>query len=223
MADDPDPALAFDAKYGPPVILPALLTRPFHEVEKDLLNRLERHGDDLTCLWEVVTLYTAGGRKEKAAAYLERFQELEGRSEKRAEFLLSLGMLYENLKDFDNATAAYRQAVDEGPSDVGVAYFAHNNLAYCLNLRKRHAEAEKLCRTAIWIDPRRYNAQKNLGVSLQGLGRWVEAGHAFLEANRLFPPDRRAVCHFLALVKEHPEVLEAIPKFSIDVLMSESH
>lgn len=47
MADDPDPAQALDAKHDLPVNLPALLARPFPEVERVLLNRIGRHGDEL--------------------------------------------------------------------------------------------------------------------------------------------------------------------------------
>ena len=57
--------------------------------------------------------------------------------------------------------------------------------AYCLNQLGEHSEAEEVCRVAIGIDGHRHNAYKNLGVALVGLGRYVNAAHAYLAAGIL--------------------------------------
>jgi tetratricopeptide (TPR) repeat protein len=49
-----------------------------------------------------------------------------------------------------------------------------------------------LCLEAMAIDPGRHNAHKNLGIALEGLGRYAEAAQSYGMAARLCPQDRRA-------------------------------
>jgi tetratricopeptide (TPR) repeat protein len=69
------------------------------------------------------------------------------------------------------------------------------------------------------MNPDRYNAHKNLGVALEGLGRYAEAAISYLTASRLNPKDPRALKHLDDLVATHPEVRRKIPglKKQIDV------
>ncbi|MEI7902626.1 MAG: ATP-dependent Clp protease adaptor ClpS, partial [bacterium] len=85
-------------------------------------------------------------------------------------------------------------------------YFSNNNLAYNLNQLGLYAEAEPHCREAIRTEPLRHNAHKNLGVSLQGQGRWAEAADSYGRATEACPFDPRAAGHMEAMLKEHPEV-----------------
>ena len=62
-----------------------------------------------------------------------------------------------------------------------------NNLGFALNRLGRYADGEALCRQAIALDPRRASAYKNLGLSLQGEGRVVEAARAFVTATQVGP------------------------------------
>ena len=64
-----------------------------------------------------------------------------------------------------------------------------------MSLPLSQSEAEPRCRAAIRIDPQRYNAHKNLGLSLEGLGRYAEAAQAFVEAVRAEASDPRALKH----------------------------
>jgi len=66
-------------------------------------------------------------------------------------------------------------------------------------------------RTAIAIDPAPHNAHKNLGLALAGLGRFLEAAHCLVEADRRCPEDARARQHLAELLAENPEVLMADP------------
>ena len=95
-------------------------------------------------------------------------------------------------------------------------YLLNNNLGYSLNQLGRHGEAESYCRAAIAIDAGRHNAHKNLGLSLQGQGKYLEAAQCFLQATQAAPDDLRALGHLEDLLaqheeigKEHLEILEA--------------
>ena len=90
-------------------------------------------------------------------------------------------------------------------------HLINNNLGYCLNCLGECTRAEEYCRTAIRIDPGRHNAYKNLGVSLQGQRRIVEAAKAFIASVWRCPKDPRALSHLAALTEAHPEISEGFP------------
>jgi tetratricopeptide (TPR) repeat protein len=75
----------------------------------------------------------------------------------------------------------------------------------------RYCEAEEFCRAAIEIDPDRYNAWKNLGVSLQGQGRMGDAALSYCEATDRGPEDPRAFRLLEDLLMAHPELLKQNP------------
>ena len=134
------------------------------------------------------------------------------RQEKRAECFLLLGVECENADDHETAVNLYRLGIDCCPSEIGTRYFLHNNLGYCLNRLGRHDVAEKMCLAAIGIDPRRFNAYKNLGLARQGQGRHPEAAALFLKATHIFPFDPRSLNHLEEILADHREEVElAIP------------
>lgn len=85
-------------------------------------------------------------------------------------------------------------------------------MGYCLNKLGRHSEAEEYCRAAIEINPNRYNAHKNRGLSLQHQSRHAEAARSFILATKLCPEDGRALEHLRDLISAHPEIAEDIPE-----------
>ena len=81
-----------------------------------------------------------------------------------------------------------------------------------MNKLGRYAEGEELCRKAIEIDVLPGNAHKNLGLSLQGLGRHDEAAHCFVRSVRTTDgKDPRGVTHLEELLGEHPDVELRLP------------
>jgi hypothetical protein len=64
------------------------------------------------------------------------------------------------------------------------------------------------CRAAIGIDPGRQNGHKNLGVALQGQGRYCDAARSFILATMACPQDGRALGLLEELVAAQPEILE---------------
>ena len=122
--------------------------------------------------------------------------------EKRAECFLLLGSECEKADDYGIAARLYRLGIECGPIEIGTRYFLHNNLGYCLNRLRQHDEAEQMCLAAIGIDPRRFNAYKNLGLARQGQGKYPGAAALFLKAAHIFPSRtaERGKHHFLVQI-----------------------
>ena len=177
------------------------------DVEEQMRRRVEECAGQLKdALWEWAKFCRQTNRLEEARWALHRLIALVEDAEAQAFYYLSLGQLLEKMGDFDAAIEAYTKAFKREPVEVNVCYLIQNNLGYCLNRRGRHAEAEPHCRRAIAINPDRYNAHKNLGLSLQGQEKFAEAARCFVKATRLCVSDGRAQHHLKILVMEHPEL-----------------
>ena len=182
------------------------------------LAKMESDPGDLTrLLWGLARECDESGKYDGAAAYLEKVLTLEEDPEARARCVLAMGQVFERKGDFPAAVAAYSRAFALPSRQDRTWYLLNNNLGYSLNQVGRHAEAEAYCRAAIAIDPSRYNAYKNLGISLQGQGKYLEAAQCFLKAAQAAPDDLRALGHLEDLLakheeigKEHPEILKAV-------------
>lgn len=159
-------------------------------------------------MWQLTRFLSIVGRQEEATGCVTRLMEVWKEDPgKQAGGYLALGQLLEQRDSYAEAEAAYAGGVAILPAAGEVGYFLHNNRGYCLNILGRHAEAEVHCRAAIALDPARHNAHKNLGLALAGQGRFVEAAHCLLEADRRYPADPRARRHLAELLAAHPEVL----------------
>jgi tetratricopeptide (TPR) repeat protein len=145
-------------------------------------------------------------RFDGAAGLLAKALALAPDGEMRASGWLEIGRAHEGKPDFRAAADAYRQGLAFPPQRNETWYFLNNNLAFCLNQLGSFEEAEVCCRTAIAFQPYMYNAHKNLGVSLAGQGRLVEAANSLLEAARRSSGDPRALGHLEDLLAHHPEV-----------------
>jgi tetratricopeptide (TPR) repeat protein len=139
------------------------------EMEHLLLKRLHEEKDNPTeALWQLARFYSQTTQPEKALEYLRRaLEHMEG-PEAKAEGVLALGQMMEQMGDFEGAIRFYREAFSLEPAETRTWYFIHNNLGFCLNHLGRFTEGEPYCRKAVEIDPNRPNAYKNLGLSLQG-------------------------------------------------------
>ena len=85
-------------------------------------------------------------------------------------------------------------------------YYLHNNLGYSLNQLGRFEEGELYCRRAIGITSKPQNAHKNLGLALQGQGKYAEAAGCFVTATQANASDGRSVKHLEELIQQHPEL-----------------
>jgi hypothetical protein len=186
----------------------------FEDGERHCLERLEATGS-LDALNHLLQHYQLHGREDLARAKLQELIENCRNLEGRALLYVYKGQSYERTKEWEPAIDSYCAALALEPCDTWTSYFTHNNLAYCLSVLGRHAEAEPLCRLAIAVDPGRPNAHKNLGIALGGQGDGVGAARAWVEATRANAADGRALELLEQLVVQQPHVLEELPGLSV--------
>jgi len=197
---------------APPFALPDGQPIASEAVEADLKARVSKcEGAFEDSLWQLARFYSAVGRQKEATECLERCLAATQDQARQAAGCLGLGQLLEQQDRYAEAEAMYARGLEIPVATAEVGYFLHNNRGYCLNLLKRHTEAEAQSRAAIDIDPARHNAHKNLGLALAGQGRLTEAVRCLLEADQRCPGDTRARGHLRALLAENPEVLAADP------------
>ena len=151
-------------------------------------------------------------RKSRLTAwdYLRKAASLTKSQDKMAECYLDLGRLSEQDDNYEDAVRYYSLAFTMPEGSDRTWYFLNNNLGYSLARLERYAEAETCCRRAIAINPFQYNAHKNLGLSLRGQGRFLDAATSFLIASMSCPGDGRAMNHLGEMLEDHPELRQEI-------------
>ncbi len=156
--------------------------------------------------WNLVRFYSMMGQQDRAMVYIEQLKALTDEPEKQASYYLATGQLMEQIDDYENAVKFYRQAFSMEPVNNHTWYLINNNLGYSLVQLGRYEDAEPYCRAAIEIESRRHNAYKNLGLALQGQGKYPEAAEAFIAAAKRNPSDMRALLYVIKLSMEQPEL-----------------
>ncbi len=107
--------------------------------------------------------------------------------------------------------SARESAALNGRSDQGRNDFDNNNIGYSLAVLGRYGEARLFCEAAIRVNPDCYNAYKNLGLSLRGLGQHAEAARNFMKAIRIcHAMDQRLYKDLEMLLARHPELTDEI-------------
>jgi tetratricopeptide (TPR) repeat protein len=182
------------------------------EAEQVLLRRIwECRSAWRHAVCELLRFYRRNDGLDEAIQYTSQLLNAPIDLEERACYLLNMGQMMEQREDFTAAIYFYQKAYSLEPVDENIWYLINNNLGYCLNHFGRHVEAEPYCREAIKVDPTRFNAHKNLGISLQGQGKYAEAARCYLQSVQYNAGDPRAYNHLEQLVAEHPEVLKEMP------------
>jgi tetratricopeptide (TPR) repeat protein len=179
------------------------------DTEHLLLERLRNSesGDDyFRWLLFVVGFYRGVQKVDAAKALLERFIETTNNDEQKAHCYLTLGQIATDEQLFEAALGHFNTALGLNPKQKKIAYVLHNNAAYCLNTLHRYTEGERHCHMAIEIYWTPASGYRNLGISLKGQGKAVEAGWALVEAVKLDPSDERARVLLRALIEENSEL-----------------
>jgi tetratricopeptide (TPR) repeat protein len=186
--------------------------------EQALLRQLQtKERPEQAVLWDLAYLYSHAGQQNRAFDLVQAVVEKVATLEEKAGCYLAMGQLQEQMKNYEMAIRYYRQALALEPVSERTWYFIHNNLGYCLNHFGRFAEAEPYCRHAIAIDPLRYNAHKNLGVSLEGLEDYAGAAMCYIESVLTNAADPRALRHLEQLAQKHPIVTIDLPDFDVQL------
>jgi tetratricopeptide (TPR) repeat protein len=184
------------------------------EAEKKLLARYQRKQSELeNSIWHLAHFYSTIGKLDQAFQWIQTLMSSTKNAEKQALYYLALGQLMEKRNDFPTAIDFYTQALSLNPTHPMTSYLSNNNLGYSLNQLNEFHEAEPYCRAAIKIDPSRHNAYKNLGVSLEGQSRFIEAAFSYIEAVEREASDPRALSHLTKLIEDNPKIIQVVPDF----------
>jgi tetratricopeptide (TPR) repeat protein len=152
---------------------------------------------------ELIAIYGEQRNMVMAERVTKEFMAEAADDETRAWAWLKFGQIREQISDFEGAVTCYGEIVRLAPTSRTLRYFAQNNTGYSLNQLGRYPEAEEHCRLAIGIDPRRYNAHKNLAVSLEHQGLFEEAVKSYITSIRCDASDPRALNHLEDLLCRH--------------------
>jgi tetratricopeptide (TPR) repeat protein len=184
------------------------------DTESLLLERLKNsksESDYFRWLLFVVGFYRGIQKVDAATALLHRFIETSNSDEQKAHCHLTLGQIATDEQQFEVALKHFKTALGLNPKQKKIVYVLHNNTAYCLNMIHCYAEGERHCRLAIEVNWTRASGYRNLGVSLKGQTRIVEAVWALVEAAKLDVADERARLLLRKVIEENPDVLVQCP------------
>ena len=194
------------------------LEAPPHEHAQDtetlLLERLKNsqsESDYFRWLLFVVGFYRGIQKVEAATALLRGFIETSNNDEQKAHCHLTLGQIATDEQHFEAALKHFKTALGLNPKQKKIVYVLHNNAAYCLNMLHCYEEGERHCRLAIEVNWMRASGYRNLGVSLKGQSKIVEAVWALVEAAKLDVSDERARVLLHKLIEENPGVVLQCP------------
>ena len=164
-------------------------------IEISQLEDLQKQHTSLVgALIELIIAYGLDNRHDLADPLIDRLILMDANAQESALHLLQLGALMEKLDVYESALAFYARAQPLAREENDTWYFLNNNLGYCLNVFKRHAEAEPLCREAIRINPDRHNAFKNLAISQEGQDQYISAVENYILAVEKNPAIRAPFC-----------------------------
>jgi len=159
--------------------------------------------------------YLNQGNRKEAEFRLELMLKLAYFPGEHALYWVKKGALMEGDRNYSAAAEAYRDGLehDQDQVDPTLNYFLRNNLGYSLNQLGLFVDGETWCREAIETDKNRSNAHKNLGLALQGQGRYPEAAACFRNATLADPIDRRSFNHLRELLETHPDLGITHPEY----------
>lgn len=96
---------------------------------------------------------------------------------------MELGNQYAEVKDYENAAAAYREALKRNPSDAGVLM----NMGGVLHALGRDTEAKQALQLSLQLDPALSESWRNLGVIYADEKEWKAALECFERAMECDP------------------------------------
>lgn len=125
-------------------------------------------------------------------------------SESLGKILFYQGGRSESFRDYESAAVFYEASLVCEILDSEVRYWRLNNLAFCLNFMRCFQRAEGYLKEAIFMKPLRYNAWKNLGVSLEHQGDFDRAAECYVQAMTCSNSEKRSSAHFTRLLERYP-------------------
>jgi len=173
------------------------------EAKAQLAKAIEAK-EKLTALSQLADVYLS--QKNYLAAYflIDDYIDVPIMVHHRAYLLFRKGQISEILFEFNDALISYCRALASPTMPENIHYYLWNNMGFCWLYKQEFKNAEHCCRRAIELNPRQWNAWKNLGVSLEHQGRLQEAFEAYTRAAQLSQGRGVALLHLWRFNQRHP-------------------
>jgi predicted CXXCH cytochrome family protein len=201
---DDDPLVRYEAVRGISALIPRTMESDYQRRKYLLLVPLLKdpvravRSEAARALSEVPTALFdqihQEGFEEALNEYLERQESIADRPESH----LNLGLLYENLKQYDMAEESYKTSIRL----VNDFFPARFNLANLYNRMGRNREAEEQFKGILKIDPENGEAYYSLGLLLAEMNRLDEAVNSLARAVEYLPHNPRVRYNY-ALTLRH--------------------
>ena len=176
---------------------------------KDDLAKVSSLDERMKILEELVSLYRYANKFDDAIKILgDNIVNKKNYNHWNAHLLFKQGQVLEGKYDFDKAIEYYNSSIQLKIENAWLNYFQYNNIGFCYNFKMKFEEADYACREAIKINPDFYNAWKNLGVSLEHQGRYLDAAKCYLTAINLNMENHRAAMHLKRMISRQPRLRE---------------
>ena len=125
----------------------------------------------------------------------------------KAYLLFQEGRISEFLYEFNDALIYYCRSLTCPVIPAEIYCDLWNNLGFCWLYKQDFKSAELCCRRAIELDPNRWEAWKNLGISLEHQGCFKESMCTYIKAIGLGGGNEVSVLHLWRFDKRYPGFL----------------
>ncbi len=176
--------------------------------KEKILKQMSDAQDLKKSLQEMAHSFKSQGRYGESIFCYRELLERTAETHEAIAYLFALGDIMGKMHVYENAISYYQEASILCREISDMAYWINNNLGFSLCMLKRFVEAEKYCRLAIKIHSGRFDAFKNLGLSLEGQEKHREAIEAYITAVKIDAKDTRAMNLFEIILDKHPELKE---------------
>jgi len=178
----------------------------------ELPDRDESQAARADLLYALAYLYWVKSKPEKSIDLLKQGLGIAQRlplPAMQSRFLVGLGIVYQDLKQINEAISSCREASALDPGDSK----PWSNLGSIYRDLGETREAIKACIKAIELNPKDARPWNNLGNVYLDLGRLDDAIHAYMRAIDLDPSDARPWVNLGCVFREQERIKDAINAF----------
>ena len=187
----------------------ALTPQKADEVER-IFREIRDPNEKLIGLNILLVIFFHDKRYDEAMMSVEELVNDPEMAEYKAYLILKQGQISELQGDFDAALGFYCRSLTIGKWPEYVCYFLWNHIGFCWLFKQEFVTAEWCCRKAIEVNPRRGEAWKNLGVSLEHQGKFTEALQCYFKAFSLSERKIITVLHLRRIIRRRHGFIEGL-------------
>ncbi len=179
---------------------------------------LEEVEDKMKALTDIYNLCCSVGCVNEFFSVCEEALNDPDTGKARANILCRMGVAYENEKNFDKALVYYLASMEFECEIEPIRYYRLVNAAFCCLMKNAPLKAQEFCKSAIVINPDKWQAWKNLGMSYELLDNPREAVNCYVRAIKLSCGNVAPVVYLRELVKRNSEKIPDLDQIEEELL-----